>query len=138
MPKSKTVKTDAVMNMILGGGASNPIIDDEFKERVINSRKADGGVPVNSEGSGKIDITHGLISEFLPIAIKRFNCCGCDRCFAELLTEAANEAPEVVINVRGSDDLKNAELLKKQNRRLVLGVVVRLVIKRCGKGKRVH
>lgn len=133
--KYRTSKTDAVLRMLMGGSASNPIIDERFKEKVILSKRASGDVKGHTYDEGRIDVTRELVAEILPLAIKRFNCCRCDACFAEMLTDALDAAPEVAVYVKSDDDVKRVELLKKQNRRLILGIVVRIVIKQRRKGK---
>ncbi len=90
-----THKTDAVMKLLTGKStATNPIIDNEFKQSVIemhtNTQKAAEKAepkPKQSEAT-EICVSSELITELLPIALKRFNCCTCDRCFAEAMADA--------------------------------------------------
>lgn len=116
-------KTDAVMRLITGGNtATNPIIDNEFKQNVINNM-AENEVP-------EVCISSELVSELLPLALKRFNCCRCDRCFAEAMADSLDAVPYVSCKIAGLNDRKKAADMKNKYRRSVLNEIVRVVIGR--------
>lgn len=116
-------KTDAVMRLITGGStATNPIIDNEFKQNVINSM-AENEVP-------EVCISSELVSELLPVALKRFNCCSCDRCYAEAMADSLDAVPYVSCKIAGFNDRKKAADMKNKYRKSVLNEIVRVVIGR--------
>ena len=123
---SKTNKTDAVMRLLTGKKtAANPILDSEFKEKKITSRKKSA-----REGGTEIDIAGELVTEFLPKVLERFRCCRCPVCYADAMSEALEKSPVMVIRVNGKEDLKRAEDLKFKSRREILRVLIRIAIKR--------
>ncbi len=132
-----THKTDAVMKLLTGKStATNPIIDNEFKQSVIemhtNTQKATGkSEPETKESeASEICVSSELITEILPIALKRFNCCTCDRCFAEAMADALDAVPYLSCRVRTPQDKKKADEMKKKYTRSVTNEMVRLAIAR--------
>ncbi len=132
-----THKTDAVMKLLTGKStATNPIIDNEFKQSVIemhtNTQKAaEKAKPKTKESeAAEICISSELITEILPIALKRFNCCTCDRCFAEAMADALDAVPYLSCRVRTPQDKKKADEMKKKYTRSVTNEMVRLAIAR--------
>lgn len=132
-------KTDAVMKLITGKNtATNPIIDNEFKQSVIemhsnSQKKAEKAVPEVHSQSGEtteICVSSELITELLPIALKRFNCCTCDRCFAEAMAEALDAVPFLSCKVKTPKDKKKADEMKKKYTRSVTNEMVRIAINR--------
>lgn len=137
--KGKSNKTDAIMRLITGESAVNPILDNDFKEDVIASRQSvPGRAKKNAEieqfrkNSVVIDVAAELVSEFLPVALKRFNCCQCPICFAEAMADALDAVPERKIKVRDNTDLKKADQLKKKSKHEILTILVRIAIIRRG------
>ena len=123
---SKTNKTDAVMRLLTGKKtAANPILDSEFKEKKITSRKKSA-----REGGTEIDIAGELVTEFLPKVLERFRCCRCPVCYADAMSEALEKSPVMTIKINGKEDLKRAEDLKFKSRREILRVLIRIAIKR--------
>lgn len=129
-------KTDAVMKLITGNStATNPIIDNEFKQSVIemhtNSReKSEKAVPEVHEKPTEICVSSELITELLPIALKRFNCCTCDRCFAEAMADALDAVPFLSCKIKSPKDKKKADEMKKKYKRSVTNEMVRIAINR--------
>lgn len=132
-------KTDAVMKLITGKNtATNPIIDNEFKQSVIemhsnSQKKAEKAVPEvhgQSDETTEICVSSELITELLPIALKRFNCCTCDRCFAEAMAEALDAVPFLSCKVKTPKDKKKADEMKKKYTRSVTNEMVRIAINR--------
>lgn len=116
-------KTDAVMRLITGGSmATNPIIDNEFKQNVINNM-AEHEAP-------EVCISSELVSELLPIALKRFNCCSCDRCFAEAMADSLDVVPYASCKITGLNDRKKAADMKNKYRKSVLNEIVKVAIGR--------
>lgn len=132
-----THKTDAVMKLLTGKStATNPIIDNEFKQSVIemhtNTQKSAKKAEHETKESeaAEICISSELITEILPIALKRFNCCTCDRCFAEAMADALDAVPYLSCRVRTPQDKKKADEMKKKYTRSVTNEMVRLAIAR--------
>ena len=130
-------KTDAVMKLITGKNtATNPIIDNEFKQSVIEMHTNTGKTAKRSVSKSKqsndteICISSELITELLPIALKRFNCCTCDRCFAEAMTDALDAVPYLSGKVRTPQDKKKADEMRKKYKRSVTNEMVKLAIDR--------
>lgn len=132
-----THKTDAVMKLLTGKStATNPIIDNEFKQSVIemhtNTQKTAEKVepkPKQNEAT-EICVSSELITELLPIALKRFNCCTCDRCFAEAMADALDAVPYLSCKVRTPQDKKKADEMKEKYTRSVTNEMVKLAIRR--------
>lgn len=137
-------KTDAVMKLITGKNtATNPIIDNEFKQSVIemhsNSYKAAAkpeqknlqteSKPQKIEPA-EICVSSELITELLPVALKRFNCCTCDRCFAEAMADALDSVPFLSCKIKTPKDKKKADEMKKKYARSVTNEMVRIAIGR--------
>lgn len=132
-----THKTDAVMKLLTGKStATNPIIDNEFKQSVIemhtNTQKAaeKAELETKQNEAAEICISSELITELLPIALKRFNCCTCDRCFAEAMADALDAVPYLSCRVRTPQDKKKADEMKKKYTRSVTNEMVKLAIAR--------
>ncbi|MGN1135091.1 MAG: hypothetical protein ACI4SF_02620 [Oscillospiraceae bacterium] len=132
-------KTDAVMKLITGKNtATNPIIDNEFKQSVIEmhsnsqkkTEKAVTEVHEQPSETTEICVSSELITELLPIALKRFNCCTCDRCFAEAMAEALEAVPFLSCKVKTPKDKKKADEMKKKYTRSVTNEMVRIAINR--------
>ncbi|MCL2053610.1 MAG: hypothetical protein FWG90_04090 [Oscillospiraceae bacterium] len=141
MPKTKTHKTEAVMRLIMGGADSavNPMIDEEFKEEVITPRlspeeRAEKNAEIEKfrKNSVDIDVAAELVSELLPKAMRRFNCCNCPLCFADAMADALDTVPKLKVRLRADNDIKKADALKKKSRRDILLIIIRLVIVRRG------
>ena len=132
-----THKTDAVMKLLTGKStATNPIIDNEFKQSVIemhtNTQKsAEKAEPETKQSeAAEICVSSELITELLPIALKRFNCCTCDRCFAEAMADALDAVPYLSCRIRTPQDKKKADEMKKKYTRSVTNEMVKLAIAR--------
>lgn len=130
-------KTDAVMKLLTGKNtATNPIIDNEFKQSVIemhtNTQKAaEKSKPEQKQSEAtEICVSSELITELLPVALKRFNCCTCDRCFAEAMADALDAVPYLSCKVRTPQDKKKADEMKKKYKRSVTNEMVKLAIAR--------
>ena len=80
--------------------------------------------------AAEICVSSELITELLPIALKRFNCCTCDRCFAEAMADALDTVPYLSCRVRTPQDKKKADEMKKKYTRSVTNEMVRLAIAR--------
>lgn len=122
-----TNKTEAVMRLLTGKKktAPNPILDSSFKVQRITSKSVKKG----SHGA-EIDIAGELVTELLPQVLDRFNCCMCAVCYAEAMSDAIEAVPTLKIRINGKEDLKRADKMKMQSRRDVLGILIRLAIKR--------
>ncbi len=132
-----THKTDAVMKLLTGKStATNPIIDNEFKQSVIemhtNTQKSAEKAESETKQSeaAEICVSSELITELLPIALKRFNCCTCDRCFAEAMADALDAVPYLSCRIRTPQDKKKADEMKKKYTRSVTNEMVKLAISR--------
>lgn len=126
-------KTPQLLRLLTGGSrVSNPIIDEHFKEEIIESRSNPRPVkPVPSaDGGTEINITSELISQWLPLVIKRFNVCSCSRCSAEATVDAYDAVKPVIIKVRTEADLKRAQEVKLEREQEVLMALIRMVIAR--------
>jgi hypothetical protein len=130
------------MRLITGGagGVVNPLIDEGFKEEVINPRlspeeraQKNAGIEKYRKSSVEIDIAAELVSELLPKAMKRFNCCSCPLCFADAMADALEAVPRIKVKLRGEKDIKKADALKRKSRREILLIVIRQVIHRRGR-----
>lgn len=128
------------MRLLTGSdGPVNPIIDETFKEEIIRSKENPRPMvqKQNPDGTAEINITSELISEWLPVAMKRFNCCTCDRCSAEAAVEAFEEISPVIVKIRTDSDLKRAEKLKEEKRQSVLMALVKIAVKRKSLGRHI-
>lgn len=151
--KNISHKTDAVMKLLTGSNlAVNPMLDNEFKQSVIEMRSSPSAVketaeePVRSEKDitmhkntgeqhtvkpvSEICVSSELITEILPNALKRFHCCTCGKCFAEAMADALDTIPYISVKVREPGDLKKAEELKSGSRREVMKEIIRIAIAR--------
>lgn len=123
---AKTNKTDAVMRLLTGKKtAANPILDSSFKEERITANTI-GAKAIGTE----IDITGELVTELMPRVLDRFNCCMCARCYADVMAEALGKVPAMKIRVKDKDDLNRANKMKKQSRKEVLSVLIKIAIER--------
>lgn len=121
------------MKLLTGGAqASNPLLDEDFKAEIIRAQENPEPVkPVPSENGGtEINITSELISQWLPMVMKRFNLCCCDRCCAEATVEAFDTIRPVIVRVRNDADLKRAQKLKADRQQSVLMQIIRIAVER--------
>jgi hypothetical protein len=127
----KSHKTPALMKLLTGGSVfGNPFLDDTFK--ADTSLPGVKPPPVRTYNPGEefdLDVITELATEFLPIAIERFGCCRCERCFADMLSDIIDRCPHALIKIRSKDDFLRAEYLKGHHRNAVLRVVVSVAIK---------
>ncbi len=152
-----THKTDAVMRLLTGSNlAVNPMLDNEFKQSVIEMHSApaadeeelacaeannliriepkarrsaanpDAPAAIGSE----ICISSELVTEYLPVALQRFGCCTCGKCFAEAMADALDTAPYIAVKIRSRKDTKKAELIRESSRREICLCVVRIALAR--------
>lgn len=123
------------MKLLTGSSAaSNPILDEEFKQEIIQAQK--NPAPVNplpdDNGGTEINITSELISQWLPKVMQRFNVCRCDRCSAEATVAAFDCIKTVKVNVKSDADLKRAQKIKAERQQEVLMMIIKLVTARRG------
>lgn len=129
----KTHKTPQLMKLLTGSsGVINPIIDEKFKEDIIRSKENPEPVKPrpSSNGGTEVNVTSELISQWLPLVIKRFNLCSCDRCNAEMTVAAFDSIKPVTVEVRSNSDLKRAQEIKSSEEQPVLMQLIRLAIER--------
>lgn len=129
----KTHKTPQLMKLVTGGSkVSNPLLDENFKEEIIHSRNNPTPVqPVPSDDGGtEINVTSELISQWLPLVMKRFNLCTCGKCSAEATVEAFDEIRPVIVKVRSETDLERAQKIKLDREQSVLMQLIRIAVKR--------
>ena len=129
----KTHKTPQLLRMLTGGASvSNPILDETFKEEIIRSEK--NPEPVKpmpaADGGTEINVTAELVSQWLPLVIKRFNLCNCSRCSAEATVEAFEVIKPVIVKVKSDADIKYAQKIKSEKERAVLMELIRLAVAR--------
>ncbi|MCI7767724.1 MAG: hypothetical protein MSJ26_07095 [Oscillospiraceae bacterium] len=130
---AKTHKTPQLMKLLTGGSqVSNPILDENFKEEIIRSRE--NPIPVqpvpSDDGGTEINITSELISQWLPLVMKRFNVCTCGRCTAEATVEAFDKIRPIIVKVKSELDLQRAQEIKLDKEQTVLMQLIRLMIPR--------
>ncbi len=137
--KVKSNKTDAIMRLITGEAALNPILDNSFKEDVITGRqsvperaKKNAEIEKYRKNSIEIDVAAEIVGEHLPRVLKRFNCCMCPSCFAEAMADSLEAVPEIKVRVRDDNDLKKADQFKKKSKHQILMILVRIAITRRG------
>lgn len=129
----KTHKTPQLMKLITGGSkVSNPLLDENFKEEMIRSRNNPTPVkPVPSDDGGtEINVTSELISQWLPLVMKRFNVCSCEKCYADAMVDAFDEIRPVIVKVKSEADLERAQKIKFDRELSVLMQLIRIVVKR--------
>ncbi|MBQ8827429.1 MAG: hypothetical protein IJ007_10085, partial [Oscillospiraceae bacterium] len=106
--KKPSNKTEAVMKLLTGNNlAVNPVLDNEFKQTVIESKNAavEAVKPAPVQEAPKpepipappppppepveteVCISSELIMEILPSVLDRFQCCKCDKCFAQAMAD---------------------------------------------------
>ncbi|MCM1525076.1 MAG: hypothetical protein NC120_11530 [Ruminococcus sp.] len=129
----KSHKTPQLMKMLTGGArVSNPLLDEEFKEEIIRSQN--DPIPVKpskgADGRVEINITSELISQWVPVTIKRFHLCSCDRCSAELTVAAFDNIRPIIVNVKDDVDIQRAQALKAQREREILMQIIRIAVGR--------
>ena len=137
MSDSKTNKTNAVLNLLNRSAAEkNPILDDKFKEQNIIAEQIEQEAknqpaprPAYTAGV-EINVISELISELMPAVLKRFNCCTCDLCKAEMSVEALTRLTSVKVTIRTENDMKAAEELKSRHRRQVIDELIKIVLDR--------
>lgn len=78
----------------------------------------------------EIDVTGELITELMPQALQRFNCCQCPICYADAVTEAGNRVPTIKVKINGKEDMKMVDKMKDQHRKDVMMTLVRLALER--------
>lgn len=130
---AKTHKTPQLMKLLTGGSqVLNPILDENFKDEIIRSRE--NPVPVKpvaaNDGGTEINITSELISQWLPLVMKRFNVCTCGRCAAEATVEAFDNIRPIIIKVKSDVDLQRAQDMKLEKEQSVLMQLIRIIIPR--------
>ncbi|MCD7730496.1 MAG: hypothetical protein LUI05_03245 [Oscillospiraceae bacterium] len=144
--KNISHKTDAVMKLLTGGNlAVNPMLDNEFKQSVIEMHTSDSFADDARSGerdserkekktgsATEICISSELITEILPVALKRFHCCTCEKCFAEAMADALESIPAISVKIRNGADMKKAENMRKSSRSGVMREIVKIVIARRG------
>ena len=135
--KNISHKTDAVMKLLTGGNlAVNPMLDNEFKQSVIEMHSNSKNPAKKNEPKPKppetteICVSSELITELLPTALKRFNCCSCDRCFAEAMADALDSVPYLSCKIRTPQDKKKADEMKAKYTRSVTNEMVKIAIRR--------
>ncbi len=132
----KTNKTPAVLRMLTGEKAENPMLSREFKEDVIRpieelrKRSPDSVNHVRTGSETEINITSELVAEWLPSVLERFNCCKCPRCYAEASVLAFDRIKPVKIKIRRAGDLEKADRLKEESRRKVIMSLVSVAAER--------
>ena len=129
----KTHKTPQLMKLITGGSkVSNPLLDENFKKEMIRSRNNPAPVkPVPSDDGGtEINVTSELISQWLPLVMKRFTICSCEKCYADALVDAFDEIRPVIVKVKSEADLERAQKIKLDREQSVLMQLIRIVVKR--------
>lgn len=129
----KTHKTPQLMKLLKGSsGVVNPIIDENFKEEIIRSRENPEPVKPkpSAKGGTEINVTSELISQWLPLVVRRFNLCTCDRCYAEMTVEAFDRIKPVTVAVKSDSDLKRAQKIKSEEEQPVLMQLIRLAVER--------
>ena len=148
--KKPSNKTEAVMKLLTGNNlAVNPVLDNEFKQTVIESKNTAEAVkpaapvqetpksepipapppppePVETE----VCISSELIMEILPSVLDRFQCCKCDKCFAQAMADALDVIPYKSVMVKNSEEMQQAKELKEQMRADVMRGLVRIGIAR--------
>lgn len=136
MPRKapKTNKTAQVLRLLTKSEENtpeNPIINQEFKEEVIHSRRPaeKKNAPAQEKKADKgINVVAELVTEWLPQTLRRFKCCDCDVCLAEVTVRALNELPPKYVIINDEEDAKLAERIKEECRPDVLKTLVRLAI----------
>ncbi|MBQ8780177.1 MAG: hypothetical protein IJZ72_00680 [Oscillospiraceae bacterium] len=154
--KKVSNKTEAVMKLLTGNNlAVNPVLDNEFKQTVIESKNVTAE-PVKAEPpktervqaeapkpepvvqtppppepvETEVCISSELIMEILPSVLDRFQCCKCDRCFAQAMADALDVIPYKSVKVRNAEEMQQAKELKEQMRADVMRGLVRIGIAR--------
>lgn len=133
----KSNKTAAIIGMLTrtsDDSTQNPIINEEFKEDVIHSR---GKAPKMRASSSKqptvksvgINVISELVDEWLPETIRRFKCCDCEICKAEMTVEAMNEIPPKYVSIKNDKDFVKVASMKEKNRRNVINQLVKIALK---------
>ena len=153
--KKVSNKPEAVMRLLTGyDPAVNPVLDNEFKQTVIESKNAPAepvrteapkAEPVQAEPAKsepvvqtpppepvetEVCISSELIMEILPSVLDRFQCCKCDKCFAQAMADAFEIIPYKSVIVRDSEGMEKAKALKEQMRADVMRGLVRIGIAR--------
>ena len=158
--KKVSNKTEAVMKLLTGNNlAVNPVLDNEFKQTVIESKNVPAEQPVKAEApkaepvqaeipkpepvvqtpppppepvETEVCISSELIMEILPSVLDRFQCCKCDRCFAQAMADALDVIPYKSVKVKNAEEMQQAKELKEQMRADVMRGLVRIGIARKG------
>lgn len=133
MASYKTHKTPQLMKLLTGSSqASNPILDEDFKQEIIQAQKHPRPVEPKPDDHGgtEINITSELVSQWLPKVMQRFNVCRCDRCSAEATVAAFDAIRPVIVKVKTDADLKKAQQLKAERQQEILMQIIKLVTAR--------
>lgn len=149
--KKPSNKTEAVMKLLTGSNlAVNPVLDNEFKQTVIESKNAaaEAAKPAPVQEAPKpepipappppppepveteVCISSELIMEILPSVLDRFQCCKCDKCFAQAMADALDIIPYKSVIVKTNEEMQQAKELKEQMRADVMRGLVRIGIAR--------
>lgn len=134
MPRKtpKTNKTPQILRLLTKSEEStpeNPIINQEFKDEVIHSRNPAKKAPARENRADKgINVVAELVTDWLPQTLRRFKCCDCEVCLAEMTVRALNELPPKYVIINGEEDERLAEKIKEECRPEVLKTLVRLAI----------
>lgn len=132
--KLKSVKTQQLMDLLAGTGPANtvvnPLMDKDFKERVIHVKAQN-----NEDSVGGVNVTAQVVRAWAPEALRRFRCCSCPACLAKLEAKALNCLPPYYMPVSNEEDKAalKAEMAARKDE--VLRILVRLALsnrnKRC-------
>lgn len=139
MAKAKTNKTPQLMRLLKkeggGGKAENPILNEEFKKEVIVKppeppRSWTPAMLMGDSPEEGINVAAALVQEWLPKAIRRFHCCSCDLCVAELMVRCLKSVPTHYVPVRpgNQEDLALMESEKERLRPDILRHMVRFMM----------
>lgn len=128
----KTHITPRMMEMLTGLPASNPILDESFKEEIIKAQNEPEPPRLerDSEGRTRINVTSELVSQWLPKVVERFNICKCERCRAEITVRAMDEIRPIIVNVHSDNDIKRAARLKADRQHSVLMQLIGIAAER--------
>ncbi len=120
------------MQMLTGMPASNPILDEEFKEEIIKAGEEIEPPKVvrDRDGRTQINVTSELVSRWLPKVIERFNICKCERCRAEITIRAMDDIRPIIVKVHSDEDIQRAASLKADRQHMVLMQLIAIAAER--------
>ncbi len=132
-------KTAHVMKLLSAGaegGLENPILNNEFKEEKILNRlgnKIEKENDVKQEKAEQkktiqVNITAEIINENIGEAMRRFNCCDCDLCKAEVISNTLEGIETTYANVL-EDNFKKINEIKDKHRSSIVALLIRNIIK---------